>query len=199
MQTPWGKSDSTTKILSGAGFPVRGFLWVNTPGHGGFALTKRYAEGVLSKAALAVGELKGGYYFFEEDVDYAVVALEVFNLVDSNHAETTVPELGTFKRSSLIKTLSMYRLEYLMDRGIEPDADGVQIYNREKQRDRMRKDRSPDLIVAAEGDWSARVPKGKVGVTCADGRFWLVDAAQYDNRSQLSLLSQFSNPVEVAQ
>jgi hypothetical protein len=80
MQTPWGKSDSITKIQ-------RGVSWVGTPSHGGLAITMIRAMEVLSPKAInialanvhgtaLVNKPKGSYVFFEEDCAYAIAFYE---------------------------------------------------------------------------------------------------------------------------
>jgi hypothetical protein len=70
MKTPWGKSDSTEKI-------VRGVSWVSTPSHGGLAVSIHSASFLLSKAACDhASDPKKSYLFFEEDCNYAIAFYE---------------------------------------------------------------------------------------------------------------------------
>ena len=199
MNTPWGKSDSIVKL-------VRGLSWLGTPSHGGFAVSERFARKHLSINAQQRGEFRYGYFFFEEDCDYAIVAWELFGF-DKTHvfglrvregeqSYTLVDGLGKFDRAALLSTLSNYHADYLVERGIEPDAQGLANYNAHKLNDRMRADKSPDLIVSAVGDWHRDCPKGFVLVTCADDSRWLVKSEEYSNRQPIvTLLSTFTSPI----
>ena len=80
MQTPWGKSDSIVKI-------ERGVSWVETPSHGGLAITATRAMQTLSSKAITIAMRerygtefvnlpKNAYLFFEEDCAYAMAFYE---------------------------------------------------------------------------------------------------------------------------
>jgi hypothetical protein len=175
VNTPWGKSDSLQRIQ-------RGLSFVGTPSHGGFMVADGVARKQLSSAALLRGQDFGNYYAFEEDCDAYIVLLEV----PASRQGTLVDE------KKIIEGLSRWHADYLIERGIEPDADGLKFFNENKQADRMRQDKSPDLIVSASGDWASWVEKGCVGVTTADGSRWLIPAEQYNNRANLNLLSHYA-------
>jgi hypothetical protein len=101
--TPWGKADFQYKV-------ERGVALVNTPGHGGFMISKGKAQTYLSPEALQYGSPYGGYLTYEEDIDAAIVLLE--------HQEL-IPALG-FKctEADLIANLKTYRDDYLQARSI---------------------------------------------------------------------------------
>lgn len=70
MSTPWGQSDYKREYQ-------RGLFMVNTPGHGGIAVSKGLAAKILSaKAIQLAGIQQGGYVFFEEDCAVCVAALD---------------------------------------------------------------------------------------------------------------------------
>ncbi len=94
---------------------------------------------------------------------------------------------------ALIESLSNWHADYLLEIGVQPTEAGLKYFNENKQRDRMRQDKSPDLIVSASGDWKEGVPKGMVEVTTADGSKHLVWAADYDNCINLNLLSNYTS------
>lgn len=175
MNTPWGKADSIQRI-------ARGLSFVGTPSHGGFMVADGFARKHLSAAALLRGKRFGSYYAFEEDCDAFIILLEI----PSSRQGTVTDE------SKIIKALSLWHADYLIQRGIEPDAEGLKFFNENRLRDRMQEDKSPDLIVSASGDWAPWVEKGCVGVTTADGSRWLVKAGEYNNRANLNLLSHYS-------
>lgn len=175
MNTPWGKSDSKVNI-------TRGISWVSTPSHGGYAVTPAAALKYLSMAAISRATKYGGYCFFEEDCDYAIVVIE---LLPTGLLVATQPE------SVLLHSLSMWHADYLIERGIKPSAEGLKWFNDNRLQDRMRADKSPDLIVSASGDWKQGVPKGMVEVTTASGDRWLIPDADYNNHAKLNLLSNY--------
>jgi hypothetical protein len=180
MNTIWGKSDSKITL-------ARGLSWVGTPSHGGFAITTKAAQQYLTNAAIQRGERRGAYLFYEEDCLADIVLYERPQVLRLKWS-TSVPT-----KESLIKSLSAWNADYLLEVGETPDPDGLKFFNENKQMDRMRADRSPDLIIAAFGEWAPWVEKGYVGVMTADGASWLVPANQYDNRANLNLLSHYIN------
>jgi hypothetical protein len=185
MNTPWGKSDSKITI-------TRGISWVGTASHGGLAITPLAALQYLSTPAVARATKYGNYYFFEEDCDYAIAFLELHALL----ASTSVLEfsINVPTKEALINSLSRWHADYLIERGVEPEAEGLRWFNENRKSDSMRADRSPDLIVSASGDWKTGVPKGMVEVTTADGKTHLVWAQDYAKRNtNLTLLSSFDS------
>lgn len=192
MNTPWGKSDSKQTVK-------RGLSFVTTPSHGGFMVSKTYAEKHFSKAAITRGKAYGSYLAYEEDCDYLIVIWEVggFDIPSSTPTTSTdILGLGKFTREQLIKSLSMWHADFLIERGETPDPDGLKFFNENRQSDRMREDKSPDLIVAAYGDWADWVPAGKVGLQTADGKRYLAPSSNYQTR-HLNLLSELLDVQEV--
>jgi hypothetical protein len=179
VNTPWGISDSKTTL-------ARGVSWVGTPSHGGFLVTKTAANKLLSAAAIKRGREFGAYLAFEEDCDAAIVLLELPQVLRLKWS-TSVPT-----KEALVKSLSMWHADYLLEHGVEPDLEGLKFFNENKQHDRMRADKSPDLIVAAFGDHTSWVEPGTVGVITADDSKWLIKADEYDSRRNLNLLSHYS-------
>jgi hypothetical protein len=176
MQTPWGKSDSKQTF-------ARGLSFVSTPSHGGFAVAETFGRKNLSIAAQQRGAFRNGYFFFEEDCDASIILLEL-----------PITRNG-LDEQKIIDSLSVWHADYLLQRGIEPTAEGLKIFNQHRLEERLRTDKSPNLIVSASGDWHPDCPEGSVLVTTADDHKWLVPAAEYDNRRGLNLLSLFSSKV----
>lgn len=171
-QTPWGKSHNSQKI-------ERGLTFYTTPSHGGFLVSKGYAEKHLSPAALKRGEKWGGYYAFEEDCAAAIVELEI------PAAQTVFTNTEAITNESLIKGISRWYPDYLIELGIEPDPQGYAIWKTWRESDRLRAERSPDLIVSAQG-----VDSNTVKVWTADGSEHLVTHESYQRREGLNLLSK---------
>lgn len=181
--SPWGTIQSQVVL-------ARGVRWVNTASHGGFLISHRFANAHLSPAAVKRGKEWGAYLAFEEDCDAMIILFETRAFDDA---------LGYTKNHDVerLKGLSHWHADYLLERGIEPDADGLKFYNENKQHDRMRADKSPDLIVAAFGDWANWVPAGKVGLQTADGKRYLAPSSNYQTR-HLNLLSQILDVQEAS-
>ena len=63
--TPWGKSDTE--------YPIeRGVVWYGTPGHGGLGIAASVAKKKLTPQAIALGDKRGGTYWYEEDVAWTI-------------------------------------------------------------------------------------------------------------------------------
>lgn len=181
MRTPWGIADSIQRI-------TRGLSFVGTPSHGGFMVADGFARKHLSSAALLRGERFGNYYAFEEDCDAFIILLEISS-----------SRQGTLTEKKIIEGLSRWHADYLIERGIAPGLEGLKWFNENRLQDRMRADKSPDLIVSATGTIAKWVPEGYVGVITADGSYWLVPADQYNNRANLNLLSHYTEVKAVRQ
>jgi hypothetical protein len=177
VNTPWGKSDSKITL-------ARGISFLTTPSHGGFAVTVKTAEKLLTPEAIARGERRGAYLFYEEDCLASIIFFELRTLC--------VQRLGNVPSNEFVlDSLSHWNSEYLLAVGVTPTAAGLKFFNESRLQDRMRADKSPDLIVSASGDWKQGVPKGTVEVTTADDSRWLIPAEDYDNRANLNLLSNY--------
>lgn len=105
MSTPWGQSDYKIEYQ-------RGLFRINTPGHGGIAVSKGLAKQLLSPKAIAIaGQELGGYVFFEEDCAVCVAALDSDVILTHMAAS-----LGTSKeefRADMIKSVSRWFPNYL--------------------------------------------------------------------------------------
>lgn len=112
--TIWGKSLKQLVI-------TRGVTFHTTARHGGFLVSKGYAEKHLSGAALKVGELTGNYYAFEEDCAADVIYLE---LPESRKRLITKTDELT-----LITSLSKYFPDYLRERGLNLDNQSISAVN----------------------------------------------------------------------
>ena len=177
--TPWGSSQSTEVLEPG-------IVWVSTASHGGLMITKTYAESHLTAAARQRGAKWGSYYTYEEDCAYAVAAWELPHLhekIFNNHDKDE-----NFK-NLLLKSLSTWNADYLLDLGIEPEPTGYRLFLERQEDARMRKEKHPNLIVAAWGDWFTKIP-GVVKVATADDKEHLITSESYGQREGLNLLSK---------
>ena len=69
MLTPWGMSQQHVVIEPG-------LHDVSTASHGGFLVSKSWADKHLTNEAKEAGWEWGNYYAFEEDCDWAIVVFE---------------------------------------------------------------------------------------------------------------------------
>jgi hypothetical protein len=137
-QTPWGKSQQSTII-------ERGVTFHSTAGHGGFLVTRKYAEKHLTKSAIKRGGNWGlNHLAYEEDCAAYIIFFEVpksKNLLVSPLSET-----------DLIKKLSRWYPDYLIELQYEPDPEEYRKHEMQKLEESMRRNKSPDLIVFATRD-----------------------------------------------
>jgi len=182
MQTPWGSAQHITTYEPG-------IVSVSTAGHGGFMAKKDWAEKNLTEAARNQGFFENGHYCYEEDCKWAIAAFEIpqhWPRIFEYMKDCDTPEQ---QRAYLIKTISAWDAQYLIDRGIEPEPAAYARYLERHQEDQMRADKSPDLIVIAWGDWDTQIP-GICRVATADGAQHFVTEESYDRVTGLNLLSK---------
>jgi len=133
-RSPWGRIDYSTVYAPG-------LRSVGTSGHGGLMISEKFAAKHLSEAAIkrAIKYQEGRYErtartynCFEEDVDYAIAAIELLDQYgDRMFAHCAADsEYGTQegRRLALIRCLSAWNADYLIERGIEPDPEGYAAY-----------------------------------------------------------------------
>jgi hypothetical protein len=112
MLTPWGASQTITKI-------EEGLLSVTTASHGGFLVSRKWAENNLTPEAIEEGEAFGLFLAYEEDCAWAVIAFE--------YPGAMIPVTGNVvPLPRLIDVLSSGRGYYLIEKGVHPNK---RIYN----------------------------------------------------------------------
>jgi uncharacterized protein DUF7007 len=139
-RTPWGTADHSRKIAPG-------IMAYQTPGHGGYHLSKTRNEQVHP----ALRTPKGWY---EEDCEYAIVHF-------------TFPNVFLGKTEDAARTIkNWWPDKYTAATGqtVLPEESMVlrQRIAREANKDRY-------VTVAAYGDWHEKVPAGMVGVCAVRG------------------------------
>jgi hypothetical protein len=176
--TPWGTADSAYVY-------ARGVIRYNTPGHGGFHLSATRDAKVPEPLRASKWNNKEGWY--EEDCDWAIVAV-------------TFPEL--FKSEHVVmahdRVKSYYPHAYEAAFGIKVKEDeSVEL---QKEAAALKYAKSY-IGLAAWGDWHDGVPKGMTGVFAGRGgrlpngmypedqKYFLVPAAEYDDRDNKDLWS----------
>lgn len=102
MNSPWGQSQQTTKI-------IRGLNYISTAGHGGFMISKSIMKMFhpALKLASIYGGMFGSYTCFEEDVEFAAVMIEIiqknldllpfYPLERNQNIDTFIERLKTFE------------------------------------------------------------------------------------------------------
>lgn len=161
-RSPWGTIDSAYRYADG-------ITQVNTPGHGGFHLSRARLRAMPEyfRAECAQGS------FFEEDCAWAVVAItfpEAFAAKDLESAVVTL--IGSYP--------DLYERHYGVT--IEPgqshtvDARAFRAANVDNF-----------VVSGAWGDWEETTPKGMVKVfarkeSTGEEKYFLVAAAEYDAR-----------------
>lgn len=181
MYTPWGRSDSQKKI-------VEGVFSVTTPSHGGLMIKKDFAEKNLSKAARRRGLLCGEYLAYEEDVLVNIPLFELPSLWEGFFVNFETEKQPVTVHQSLLKELSYWKADYLLERGIEPEVEGFKVFKARELEKEMRAQKHPNLIVCARGDWQTKI-EGVVEVITADGREHLVTKDSYNSLRAPLLLS----------
>lgn len=167
--TPWGLSQDAVKI-------ERGLTFHSTARHGGFLVSEGYAEKYLSEAARKRGMEWGNYYAFEEDCLASIILLEIPN---SRRLFTT-----PVTWESIIKSLSRWSADYLLERHFVPFEAEYSEWLLKQEDARLRREKSPNLIV-----WAIGVNDAVVRVGTADGSEHLVTSESYRQRNGLPLLS----------
>ena len=100
MLTPWGRAQATTMCAPG-------LLQVETAGHGGFLLSRQFAEENLSEAGRKRGMEFNAWLAYEEDSDANIVIYELGHLLGGAYANVGREEL----RQSLESFLPGYLAE----------------------------------------------------------------------------------------
>ncbi len=86
QHTPWGGADHVEKLAEGV-------IQVGTPSHGGIGVENSVALTSLTAAARAEAIVEGGWHWFEEDCDWAIVCSEMPTLFSQRHRELAAESL----------------------------------------------------------------------------------------------------------
>lgn len=100
MPTPWGKAQMTTIYEPG-------LMRVETASHGGFLLSRQFAQEKLSEAGRKRGVEYGQWLAYEEDSDANIIFYELGHL------------LGDYKelaKEGILTSLERYLPDYLRER-----------------------------------------------------------------------------------
>jgi hypothetical protein len=112
--SPWGPVQQQDNFCPGV-------TRVSTAGHGGFAIAEGFAHKHLSEAARSrAGFKNSGYYWYEEDCDWAIPVYELPDLWPEVFRWMPQGSAAEYEKY-LIESLSCWNADYLLVRGITPD------------------------------------------------------------------------------
>ena len=170
--SPWGGIQHSSVI-------AKGMKAVVTASHGGYMVTKTFADKYLSESCKKQGDVYYNYLCYEEDCAYAVLAYDVID----KFGDKMKPDKYTMEeyKESLLKSLSYYYPEYLIERGIKPLEKEYKNYLDGKKRDKLRAEKNPDLIISA-----SFVNKEVIKVWTADNKVHFVSKESYYNQKETS-------------
>jgi len=166
-RTPWGKADVSYKL-------DRGVTWHGTPGHGGLGVSNNVARSKLSPQARAIGEKKGGAYWFEEDIAYAVPFYE------NPEWEKTMTKIGggsSSGRAKLKKLIERWFPQYFQEEFIEKSK--IEPFSAKNVQDGdvifLKRVRPPQFTVHKNLG-------SKLQVTGADGRNYVISRNSFEDK-----------------
>jgi hypothetical protein len=168
--TPWGRAQRVENY-------ARGFCRVFTASHGGYLLGRAFAEKHLTQAAIERGAAWGSYLAYEEDCAASIILHEI--------AVEFIPGFDVEVLDLVFESLSLWCPDYLLERGIQPEAERYARWLERQEEGQLRAMRSPDLIVSALG-----LQGGVVRVWTADGAVHHVTAESYRTRLGVNRLSK---------
>jgi hypothetical protein len=89
--TPWGPSQTINKVCLGIAF-------VSTASHGGYRVSRALAENNIPKVQLDKGSIfDGRYYWFEEDCNWCIVAINFPQYFEEKFKAGGYPENYAFE------------------------------------------------------------------------------------------------------
>jgi len=174
--TPWGTSQHSINHC-------RGFSTVSTASHGGMMVSPKAAEKYLSKAAIkrALIHESTGYLCYEEDCDILIVFFDAKEIQKKLFKGIPFFESKSQEEidKHLIKSLTLYNLDYLKEMGIEPDKDIIkELKLKEKFQDNTDK-KCPNTIINISGEYKSMI-EGVYIVETANNEFNYVTKKSYE-------------------
>ncbi len=113
METPWGKADYT-QVHS------EGITFYGTPSHGGFKLLAKRNTEVPQYLKDATWNNQGNYGWYEEDVDWSIVAMVfpfAFAIRNGEPDNESVPLAHSIWKSTHPVTYAQFEAEQVVIRG----------------------------------------------------------------------------------
>lgn len=167
--SPWGKIQYSHNY-------GKGIRAVSTSSHGGFMLTEDAAHRFLSISARNLALKYQNYYCFEEDCDALIVMYEI------------PVTRGDAFFGDIVKGLSRWHPDFLIGHGTSPDPEPFREYIKDKIDAKMRKEKNPDLIVAAIG-----VSDDLVELITADDSKYIANREEYRLLRESGVLLRLSH------
>lgn len=177
LSTPWGPAHSVHKH-------IEGFFSVTTASSGGMMVSADAAEKYLSGAARKRALVENGHYHYMEDAHSFIPVLECkpfwpeFLKPCGYFANMEPEQLEAY----LIRELSRGNSDYLLEMGIEPDAELYELAQLRDKYGEAIQARSPDVVAANDGETRTLIP-GVVKVWTADGAVHYVTKRSFDKMS----------------
>lgn len=182
----WGKIEHSFPL-------VRGVRLVLTSGHGGIIVSKKFAEKNLSESALKRGVVYGNYYSYEEDCDFAIPLFEIRKAWDNYFNK----EMDYYeKEQHLIRSLSRWNADYLLEIGVEPSEEEYKQFKDDKLIREMLNERHPDLVITVFGERKTKIP-GVVEVHTADKKVYHAKITEKYKNSSIKRLSNLKDVKEI--
>lgn len=177
--SPWGG-------IQGSKVVAKGLKFVCTASHGGYMVTSNFAKKYLSKNCQKYGLKYKDYLCYEEDSAYSILEFEIIDEFGDRiyKGEKSFEEY----KVSLIKSLSYYFPEYLIEKGVTPNEKEYKEYLENKKREQMRAEKNPDLIISV-----STINKEIVRVITANNKEHFISKESYRNlreNSNLLLISK---------
>ena len=156
---PWGKIQHCERLDTGV-------YLIQTAGHGGILVHSsiELSKEIRSMKIPVFGTRSSLWRVFEEDCDAALIILEYRLAGKKNLHENAQTE-------SLIKSLSRWHPEFLISKGIEPDADRYNEWKEDRIHEKRVAEGDPNYIVSR----SSTKNDNTLMVTTADRKTYLVE------------------------
>ena len=143
--SPWGSVQNVTTLM-------RGVSIVGTAGHGGMMIGKGAAARMLSHEAIAVGLNFGPYICYEEDCEINVPLVDSPAIREAFLTALTSPSTSEAVKVDAIKSLSLYRPDFLRRIGETPDPENELQYRLHESYRATRESSPGDVWVIARGE-----------------------------------------------
>lgn len=181
-------TDGTEQRIHG----VFGVNYISTPGHGYLAFEQGAAESLLSEHAKKYGVEQNGILYFEHDVAMQVALLDSNQLLQAMFPNQDADEIAEARDLAAGLVASFYP-EYIEAKGISAAPEKIAKGKQRQTEDKLRSQKSPDLIVASKGVWGS-FDSSQVRVYTADEKMYFVGKQSYrDLKGDLLLLSKCSD------
>jgi len=171
--TPWGAAQHVINHC-------RGFSTVSTASHGGMMVSIGAAKKYLTEAARSRALVHGDYFCFEVDDMYPIVLFDAKEMRDKLCPEFLALNSMRDLEAHLIKDLSRWHPDYLIERGVTPDKGHYKIWLAHKEHDKAYNKKDPNLVVS----FIRKNDSFKMGIMMlrtADAKVYYATSESYDS------------------